>query len=230
MTTDRHSAAMVYLEGCIYVIGGIQENEDGKRVVNDMERYDIIKKKWETLPLLDAERQYSEFGLSFFSEKISAITFQGKIIVYRIVYNEITEFNFYLMVYHPDRNVWKIMHEEEIAPYVEDRVQRMLFKHKGRCYKILYDCEEDFSSVSNLHQYYLPSVHALDIKTEGDDTLSISIGEEFPQNDLPYGTFRIDNEVFMVKKGLAYKTDVNLKPLHHGQPQQRNFSGIVFRM
>ena len=204
---DRYSAAAVYLKGYIYVIGGIEDKLQQKHAVNDMERYDIIKKKWETLPLVG---EASEYGF----EKISAITFEGKIIVYGIVNNSC------LMVYYPDRNVWKIIHEEEVAC----TQQPMLFKHKGQYYKILYMSEDDVNSSSHcLQKYHLLSVHALDIKTEGDgdgDTLSISVGEEFPQDDVPCDAFRINDEVFMIRKGLAYKIDAKLRPLQHGQPSR----------
>lgn len=235
MTTDRHSAAMVYLKGYIYVIGGIRDWGDEKIEVNNMERYDIIKEKWEGLRLLPVEEdeddaddeeeeedEHEDDDYNWTFKKVSAIVSNGRIIAYGMISraqndeferdededdkSDIDEQKALLIVYHPDKNEWKIVSKEkETALYL----QPMLFKHKGRCYKISYilDSKEEASLFPSCHQ---PIVHALDIKTDDDGEFCVSVGEEFPQNDLPREAFRINNEVFLIKNGLAHKTDAKI--------------------
>ena len=219
-----------------------------------MERYDIIKEKWEILQLLPVERndiivkkweslmrrqsaeddededkdkeeedEEEDDYHDYTFKKISAIVSNGRIIAYGMISkaqnddferddNEDDESDNdeqipFLMVYHPGKNEWKIVNKEEKTGV---NLQPMLFKHKGRCYKILYIPEEE---ATLFHSCHLPSVHALDIKAGDDGAFSASVGEELQQSDLPHGAFRINGEVFMIRNGLAYKTDAKIRPL-----------------
>ena len=219
MSKARHSLALVHLEGFIYAIGG--QNSLSILPLHDLQRYDIVNQCWLDLAPMPAG-----------CHKISAVTFKNKILIFGV-----TGYDHVLMMYSPASDKWDVLEagnvEAEIGVNVTDDLIPILIIHRNQCYKILY---KYITGILTRGYIKVVSVNVLnfgkqdvsdevgvgttttyvdDLKVEDvEEELTVTIGEEIRQDFIPRdcGAFRIDDEVFMIMKGFAYKTDVRISP------------------
>ena len=236
MSQSRHSLALVHQDGFIYAIGGQSDVVGGlfgKRGTSDhplldLERYDIAQNCWVNLT-----------PMPFACHEISAVAFKSKILVSGLqspIYGWANKR--LLMTYSLDTDKWDFITEDvgktDLVP--------MLFVHNNRCYRVLHRYEGNHIGVPSVNELNFgtgddsdeviltttcidnvmvqdgvlgdfiiaPIIEEVTQKTE----TSVSIGEDIRQDFIPSdrGAFRIDDEVFMIKKGFVYKTDVRISP------------------
>ena len=114
---------LIHLDGFIYAIGGETGNIEYPE--EEVERYDINQKKWETLSSLPK-------GI----HTISAVLFKGSI----LVYGEKDKSNFnreslQMMVYRPEQDEWQVTHR---PTDIADKTDPLLFCYNDQCYQVNY--------------------------------------------------------------------------------------------
>ncbi len=221
MTTGRFYFPLVFLDGCIYAIGGLIHSNginaigqkgthpDSNLATKKVERYNLSKNRWEDVAPLPIE-----------CHRLSATVFRGNLIVYGMKrlpyryprYSEphqrhlphgqrimITEHA--VMIYQPDRNTWQdtyLGNQEHFAGWEKSE----LYTYKNRCYRIVF--EENYSRIV--------SVHLLDCQSDDKGILTVTVGDVIEQNYIPpdQGAFRIGDEVFVLIGRHIYETNITI--------------------
>ncbi len=127
MLTAREHFTLVYLDGYIYAIGAIENDEVGSQQICSAERYSLTKGKWEILPHLPGDCYWP-----------TAVAFEGKLLVYGPQEPEesVGQMSVYsLMVYYPTLNIWKLVWTEERICGVR---QSLLMVESDICYEIRF--------------------------------------------------------------------------------------------
>ena len=197
MSTERHSFPMVYLDGCVYAIGGLDE---WSKQVRGVERYNLVKQDWEKVAQLPE-----------YFDLFSAVVYKGKILAYGAT--GFDDWKSTILVYDPSKDIWETKLSHECFghfPASDIAATNILFVYKGVCYKIDY-FPQDFKTESSIDMP-LPTVYALKI---GEDVSTITADAEMNQYNLPMnrvGAFQIRDEVFVNMNGFVYKTDIKVTP------------------
>lgn len=217
MLEGRHDFKLVHLPGFIYAVGGVDEDDDA---VNEVECYDLEKKKWCRRASLPRGYEWESFVP--FKGKILAC---GKSTAARKESASTSTHEHVILVYNPAIDFWQNalgeQHTDHKGFYVAPPV---LYVYKDQCYRVRYQktCDgiEHTSCCVNTPQEAL--VNVLEFNPVGD-VVSLAIGEEVKQDLIPQntlGAFRIQSAVFVnvrefvgkinVEISADRKTDVNL--------------------
>ncbi|XP_072017950.1 kelch-like protein 35 isoform X2 [Amphiura filiformis] len=198
MITARCKFIMVYLDGCIYAIGGEDERENS---VNAVERYDIAKKEWEDVASLPKGLQLA-----------CAVVYEGKILVQAELSDPDDNF-VCILVYDPSKNEWKIARKSEGSIWIgsEDTAATpVMVPYQGKLYHVSY-YPEDFDMEDYIDQP-IPTVREL-IIGEGVETIELSKDEEDHDFDLnKVGAFQIKDEIFFNIRRYVYKPGIKVNP------------------
>ncbi|XP_072030512.1 kelch-like protein 32 [Amphiura filiformis] len=189
LITARRNFPLLYLDGFIYAIGGMDVRKSQSLI--HVERYNVAENTWETVETLPEE-----------CHSLSAVEFKGKILVCGTRNHRYTH---KLMIYHVETNAWQCV---DLGPHFsmtprQNKVS-VLFVYNHQCYRILYnyvDREDGFTGV--------PTVNELDIVSQDNDII-VTMGEKVKQDLIrrDEGEFCIGDEVFMIQKGFVMKTDM----------------------
>ena len=197
---DAETVKLVSLDGCIYVIGGVYYdlNDD------DVERFDIEKGEWETLAHLP-----ERFNMT------SAISYQGRILVYGILRQE----NYMMLEYRQDTDTWEIVLLDPLQNPNHDRYDPsvpLVFVHHGLVYRVVYEKTPKsrmlwWARDDRIMNQHKPSVvHNLRIDGPGTE---VSIGDRIDQNLIPLnlcGALRIQDEVLVNARGFIVQTNLKI--------------------
>ena len=226
MLRSCHSLALVHHMGFIYAIGG-QDDEDSP--TGDFQCYDIVQECWADLT-----------PMPFRCYEVSAVAFRNKILVSGIHSPTVSDTNHVVMIYYPVKDNWEIIenviHWTNVVPMLhihKDQCYRVLRRYKSGLGDIgvtsvnVLDCNSQVVSdevvvtttcIDNVVlqdgtlEAFITAPIVEEVSPEVE--MSVTIGKEIKQDHIPEGSgaFRINDEVFMIKKGFAYKTDVRIPP------------------
>ncbi|XP_072051651.1 uncharacterized protein [Amphiura filiformis] len=214
MKNYGHNFLLVYLDGFLYAIGGLDKND---KCLNTVERYDMKEMYWQRRAALPEGYQW-----------VSAVPYQGMILAYGVKGSAHV-----ITMYNPETNVWHTKLKEThtqgarygYSDYDKDPV---LFLHKGVCYRVVFQAltgdsakNIDFWKLQTLRQ---PFVNKLEVQTlatvfcncpnhRKKTAIKVSIGEEVKQDLIPpseVGAFRIEDEVFVSFQEFVHQTDVTI--------------------
>ena len=207
MITARHNFPLLYLDRCIYAVGGEDEHE---KKMTSVERYNMAKKEWESVASLP-----ERFTMS------CATVYQDKILVKGDSYDPHPDFDYMvsvkILVYDPSKNEWKIGWRSQSDfggdstwfGYDGTAATPVMFNHNGTCYDVTY-YPQDFDMEVYIEQPE-PTVTALKIG-EGADTIEMSKWsyeiDNFTLNKV--GAFQIKNEIFLNVRGFVYDPNIKL--------------------
>ncbi len=210
----RGRPRLVYLNHCIYAIGGNDDTWDWTNdtwvtdtwdVAETVEYYEIGTEQWKSISPLPP-------GIKC----CSAIACQGSILIYGRYNSGRGE----ILVYDPSRNEWQEKFNEPNELTCQ-KSQPILFVHKDQCYRVAFQIipkDDDKSSSSSKKRSKTklkPVVNILELKTSESNTVSaVSLGEEIGQDLIPpnkLGAFRIEQDVFVTMNGIGYQTDIQIQ-------------------
>ena len=184
MLMAREHFTLVHLDGYIYAIGGIDDDEVGGQHICSAERYSLTKEKWEILPNLPGDCYWP-----------TAVGFEGKLLVYGPQEPEesIGQPSVYsLMVFYPTIHCWKIVWTEERISGVR---QSLLMVENGLCYEIRFG-KDSKPNVTRME---------LDLKINKP---TLQFGDEEDQDlcSSDYHEVCIDGQFFVIVFDYVYKT------------------------
>ncbi|XP_072017949.1 kelch repeat and BTB domain-containing protein 3-like isoform X1 [Amphiura filiformis] len=203
MITARCKFTMLYVDGCIYAIGGKDEREDS---VIPVERYDIAKKEWEAVAPLPKGLQLA-----------CAVVYEGKILVQGELSDPDDKYQNFLriLVYDPSQNEWKTAWKREsdsIWIGSEDTAATpVMVPYQGKLYDVSY-YPQDFDMEAYIDQP-IPTIREWKI---GEGVENIELSKE--SNDInnftlnKAGAFQIKDEIFLNIRGFVCKSDIKLTP------------------
>ncbi|XP_072020432.1 LOW QUALITY PROTEIN: uncharacterized protein [Amphiura filiformis] len=202
MRVSRHSVSLVFLNGFIYAIAGL--NEKGE-LLRDVERYDIQKQKWSHVkPLPDA----------FQSSNASVVAFKGKILVHEIQDETCTSV---LYVYDPSVHTWQHITCGQVDEAIL-REKSTLYVHNDVCYRVLYmkpsGTDYEFDGDASTPCVTSLAFHAPDTRDHCTSN-NIIVDAEIKQDHIPINTvcaFRIKDEVFIKDNKFVHNTGVRITP------------------
>ncbi|XP_072015316.1 kelch-like protein 35 [Amphiura filiformis] len=205
MITARCKFTMLHLDGCIYAIGGEDDQEDS---VSAVERYDIAEKKWEALAPLPKGLQLA-----------CAVVYEGKILVQGELSDPDDKQKHFacILVYDPSKNEWKTAwkgaSDYTISIWFgsEDTAAApVMVPYQGKLYDVSY-YPQDFDMQSYIDQP-IPAVSELKI---GEGVETIELGEDEEDRDFELnkvGAFQIKDEIFFNIRGYVYKPGIKVNP------------------
>lgn len=228
MCQPRFTFPIIHLNGLIYAIGGLDGSymeyddlpeEESFKPIDNVECYNIEEQVWQAKAPLPEKCQ-----------NMSAVTFQGKILVQGLVYTS-EQVKSMVLVYNPNSDSWQTAMCDEVDIRPGAGAPPVLFVYRGTCYRISYEeyteteasTETESSteiesntneplSLSKLKVTQKPKVQALEFVAQHDDTALVAkedvSQERIPQNEM--GAFRISSEVFVNGKGFIYKTGIKI--------------------
>ncbi len=112
-----------------------------------------------------------------------------------------------LQVYEPKYNLWTQADESDILCPDEDRVSPpILMQHNWTCYRIMFKWQ--YIRMPNkgfVQMIHLPIVQEIVFHEDVTGMLTVELGEEMPQDEVPtdiFGAFQIEGDIFVSCRGL----------------------------
>ena len=196
MKVARSRFAMVYMDGYIYAIGGQNQN---KKWMCAVERFDMIQSKWQIVASLD-----------FPIKQPAAVAYNGKLVVLGIDYDS----TLHVLLFHPNQNQWTI-HGSSYYPQCSVVLPMI---HSNTCYQVGFrsvQSKVDPTKEWKFSPEVIPYVCNFDTNTKPDDA-SVEISEVdgagqedqkfIPESHIP--TFRIEDKVFVMANGHIESTGI----------------------
>ncbi len=205
MSTGRLYFPLIFMEGYIYAIGGLVYLLQGT-ATNRAERYDMAWESWEDIAPLPRS-----------CHRLSAVVFQGKIVVYGMKHfpERPNASEHSVMIYHPEMNTWS----ENVLDCVEDfnNWKSELYCFQDQCYRLLFR-----------HNYSgLTIVNRVDLTANDDDSsIAVTIADTVEQDHMPpdRGAFRIGDQVFILINRHVCPTDIRIAQQQIGEVDLGEFS------